>query len=72
MSYKIDKFERIKNMIKAIDRYAEFMLNFNENKMKVCSKLINKEVELLNVFRANKIIYTSVYNKDLISIYIDL
>jgi hypothetical protein len=72
MSYKTDKFERIKNMVKTIDKYAEFMVNFNVDKMKVCSKLVNKEVDLLNIFRANKIIHTSIYTKDLISIYIDL
>ena len=72
MSYQTEKFQNIKNMVKAVDKYAEFMVNFNVNKMKVCSKLVNKKVELLNIFLANKIVHISTVSKDLINVYIDL
>jgi hypothetical protein len=72
MSYETMKFQRIKNAIKLVDKYAEFVVNFNINKMKVYSRATNKEVELLHSLRMNNIIYTIFYSKEILTFYIDL
>ena len=72
MSYQSNKFQLVKDSIKKVDKYAEFVANFDTNKMKVYTNSINKESEILHTLRMNNIVYIAVNNKELISIYIEL
>ena len=72
MIYQSNKFQLVKDSIKKVDKYAEFVANFDTNKMKVYTNSINKESEILHTLRMNNIVYIAVNNKELISIYIEL
>ena len=72
MSYQSDKFQLVKDTIKIVDKYAEFMANFQLNEMKVYTKSIDKKSQILRALRMNNIVYIAVYSKDLIKIIIDL
>jgi hypothetical protein len=72
MSYQSNKFQLVKDSIKKVDKCAEFVANFDTNKMKVYTNSINKESEILHTLRMNNIVYIAVNNKKLISIYIEL
>jgi|LakMenEpi03Aug12_release.lakeMendotaPanAssembly.Ray.scaffolds.fasta_scaffold3057821_1 hypothetical protein len=72
MSYQSDKFQLIKDLIVKIDKYANFVVNFDDNKMHIYSNSIDKENEILHCLRMNNIVYLADNSKRLISIYIKL
>lgn len=72
MSYKYKKFQLVKDTIRVVDKFAEFVGNFGVNQMEVYTKSLNKKSEILHTLRMNNIVYIAFYSKDLIKISIKL
>jgi hypothetical protein len=65
MSFKSDNFQRIKDFVIEVDKYADFSVNFNDNTMVVYTKSIEKEREILHAFRVNNVVYKTEHTKEL-------
>ena len=72
MSFKSDNFQRIKDLVIKVDKYADFSVNFNDNTMLVYTKSIEKEREILHTFKANNVFYKTDHTKELNRFKIEL
>lgn len=72
MSYKYKKFQLVKDTIRLVDKFAEFVGNFGSNQMEVYTKSLDKKSEILHTLRMNNIVYIANYSENLINISIKL
>lgn len=72
MSYKSEKFQQVKDLIKQVDKNADFSVNFDTNKMQVYTRSFDKESEILHSFRINNIIAKKETSKDYLRFNIEL